>query len=77
MKPRGSAYISSNTTKNDLLFSRSLDGCTELGIVPGVDLAIALDQRRVLVHFQDLLGQRSIRSCKYVLIIRESDKWQN
>lgn len=45
---------------DDLRLVGGADGGAELGVVPGVDLALALDERRVGVHVEDLLGQRPV-----------------
>ena len=47
---------------DDLLLAGGLNGGTEIGIVPGIDFALALDEGRVGVHFQDLFGEGPVRS---------------
>ncbi len=45
---------------DDLGAAGGLDGGAEVGVVPGVDLALALDERRAGVHVADLLGDEAV-----------------
>lgn len=45
------------------------DGVAEVGVVPGVDLAVALDQGRGGVHVEDLLGEGAVGTC-FCLFVR-------
>ena len=51
-----------NTSHNHLLLARSLDRLAELRVIPSVDLALALDERRIGVHIKNRLGQRAVGS---------------
>lgn len=42
--------VGNNARHNDLRLVGGADGRTEVGVVPGVDLTLALDQRGVGVH---------------------------
>jgi hypothetical protein len=53
-------YIGCDASDDDLLLARGLNGLAEVGVVPGVDLAVALDERRILVHGQDLARKRAV-----------------
>lgn len=44
------AYISCDASSDNLLLARGLNVLAKVGVVPCVDLAIALDERRILVH---------------------------
>lgn len=52
--------IRSDTSHNDLLLARRADCLTELRVVPGVDLTLSLDERRIGVLIEDSLGERTI-----------------
>jgi hypothetical protein len=49
----GVTYFSDKTADDDLLLARGLDGGTEVGVVPGVDLTIPADDGDVGVHFSN------------------------
>lgn len=48
--------------EDDLAFVRCDDGGSEVGVVPGVDFAVALDEWSVGIQVQDLLGERAVGS---------------
>lgn len=54
-------YVGGDARENDLLLASGLDSGAEVGVVPGVDLALAVDEGGVGVHLDDLLDQRSVR----------------
>jgi hypothetical protein len=56
----GVTYFSDKTADDNLLLARGLDGGTEVGVVPGVDLTIPADDGDVGVHFSNLREQRTI-----------------
>lgn len=45
---------------DDLRLVGGFDGGAEVGVVPGVDLALALDKGRLGIHVEDLLGERAV-----------------
>lgn len=49
-----------DTADNQLLLAGGLDGRAELGIVPGVDLALAMDNGHIGVQIHDLLDHQSV-----------------
>ncbi len=57
-------YISHDAREDDLLLSGGLNSGAEVAVVPRVDLAGALDERRVGVHVGDLLGERAVGACR-------------
>ena len=52
--------VSSDAGQDNLALARRLDGSAEVGVVPGVDLAVAADQRRVGIHAGDFLGEQAV-----------------
>jgi hypothetical protein len=52
--------IGDNTGNDDLLLVGGFDGSPEGRVVPGVDLALALDERRLGVHVENLLWQGTV-----------------
>lgn len=70
-----STYIRSDTSEDDLLLSRCLHGCLEFGIIPGVDLAVTLDEWSVGVHLDDLGRQRPVGSCLRVRHTHREISW--
>jgi hypothetical protein len=52
--------IRRDPSDDDLFLPRGFDSGAEVGVVPGVDFALTLDEGRVRVHFQDLLGERAV-----------------
>lgn len=67
---KGSAHVRHDAGQDHLLLARRLDGLAELGVVPGVDLAVALDDGVVGVHVQDVLGGRAVGACCSGMLIR-------
>ena len=63
-KGRVHTNVSHDAGNDDLGAVGGLDGGAEVGIVPGVDLALALDERRVGVHVADLLGDGAVGACR-------------
>jgi hypothetical protein len=59
----GRTYISRDTGNYDLRLASFLYGSLEIWIVPCIDFTVTLDERRVRVHVDDLLGKRTIRTC--------------
>lgn len=59
----GLTDVGDYTGHDDLRLVGGPDGVAELGVVPGVDLALALDQRCVGIHVEYLLGQRAVGAC--------------
>lgn len=49
-----------NTADNQLLLAGGLDGRAELGVVPGVDLSLAMDNGHIGVQVDDLLNHQSV-----------------
>lgn len=56
----GGADVGGDASDDDLAPPRRADLLPKLGVVPGVDLALALDEGGVWVHVQDLLGQGAV-----------------
>lgn len=56
----GGADVGRDAGNDDLLLLGGLDSVAELLVVPGVDLAVSLDERRAGVHLQDLVGEGTI-----------------
>lgn len=56
-----SADVRGDAREDDLGFVRRLDGSAEVGIVPGVDFAVAADERGVRVHARDFFGEKTVR----------------
>ena len=54
--------ISSDPAEDDLRLVGRDDSLFELGVVPSIDLAVSLDQRRVRVPVDKLVRQGSIRA---------------
>lgn len=52
--------FSDNTADNQLFLASGLDGRAELGIVPGVDLALAMNNGHIGVQIHDFLDRQSI-----------------
>lgn len=52
--------FSDDTGYNQLFLAGGLDGGAEFGIVPGVDLALAVDESRVGVHVHDFLEHETV-----------------
>jgi hypothetical protein len=53
-------YIGGNTADDDLFLAGGLDGGTEVGVVPGVDLTISANDGMVGVQFSDLWEERTV-----------------
>jgi len=58
--------VRGNTAEDNLCFARGFDGGAKLGVVPGVDFALALDERGVGIHLDDLRRDLSVgtRVCR-------------
>ena len=56
----GITYVSSDTADDDLFLASGLDSSTEVGVVPGVDLATPANDGDVGVHFSDLREERAV-----------------
>ena len=54
-------YVGGDAANDKLLLASSPNGIAEVRVVPGIDLTVALDERRVGVHVGDFLRQGSIR----------------
>ena len=54
--------VRGNTSHDDLLLAGILNRLAELRVIPSVNLALALDERRIRVHVKDRLGQRAVGS---------------
>lgn len=52
--------FSHDTTNDQLFLASGADGSTELLVVPGVDLTLALDKGGVGVHIPDFLEQETV-----------------
>jgi hypothetical protein len=52
--------VGGNASHDDLLLASILNRLAELRVIPSVDLALALDERRIRVHIKDCLGQRAV-----------------
>lgn len=59
----GLTDVGDYTGHDDLRLVGSPDCVAELGVVPGVDLTLALDQGCVGIHVENLLGQRAVGAC--------------
>ena len=57
------AHLCHNPTQNNLLPTRRLDCFSEVRIVPCIYLAIALDERCVGIHLNDLFGEWTVGAC--------------
>jgi len=55
--------IRHNTRKNDLFLASFFKSLTEISIIPRVNFTISLDEGRLWMHFDDFLGEWSIRAC--------------
>ena len=53
-------YVSGDTGDDNLLPAGGLDGGTEIGVVPGVDLTLSVNDGVVGVHFSDLREERTV-----------------
>jgi hypothetical protein len=60
--PNGPALtrIRDNAGNDDLGLAGGLDGFAEVLIVPSVDLALALDERRIRIHLEDFVWQGAV-----------------
>lgn len=67
------ADLGHDPAEDDLLAAGGLDGGAEFRVVPGVDLAVAFDQRRVRVHLGDFLGEGPVGAR---LGRRRHDHWE-
>jgi len=54
------ANISDDTADDDLFLSGGLDGSTEVGVVPGIDLPAPADDGGVGVHFSNLREEGTV-----------------
>ena len=54
--------VRGNSSHDDLLLASILNRIAELRVIPSVDFALALDERRIRVHVKDRLGQRAVGS---------------
>lgn len=52
--------VGCDACKNDLAFTRGLNGISELGIVPGVDFAVAFDVGGIGVELDNFLGEGAV-----------------
>lgn len=64
-----------NAGEDDLGLAGGLDGGAELLIVPGVDLALALDERRIRVHVENFPRQGAVGA--WTRRVSENDKQTN
>lgn len=62
--------VSDDAGHDDLGFVGRPDGVAEVGVVPGIDLALPLDERRVRIHVEDFLWQGAVGT--YRLSLREA-----
>jgi hypothetical protein len=53
-------YISGDTADDDLLLASGLDGSTEVGVVPGVDLTTPADDGDVGMHITYLREEGTV-----------------
>jgi hypothetical protein len=67
-------YVSGDTGDDDLLLAGGLDGGTEVGVVPGVDLALSMNDGVVGVQFSDLREERTVGAWK---VLRELSHQRN
>ena len=67
---RRDTYVGGDTREDDLLLARGLDGGAEVGVVPRVDLSVALDEGRVRVQRDDLLREGAVGTCAVVAVRR-------
>ena len=56
----GITYISGDTADDNLFLAGGLDGGTEVGVVPGVDLTTPANDGDVGVHFSNLREERTV-----------------
>ena len=57
-----STYVCGDTRKDDLGLVGCLDCRLEVGVVPGVDFTLTLDERRIWVERQDLRRKGAVGS---------------
>jgi hypothetical protein len=65
--------VRGNASHDNLLLASILDRLAELRVIPGIDLALTLDERRIRVHIKNRLGQRAVGS---VLGRRREHHWE-
>lgn len=61
-REEGGADVGGDAGEDDLGLVGGADGVAELFAVPGVDLALALDEGRLGVHLADLSHKRAVRA---------------
>jgi hypothetical protein len=70
-------YIGGNTADDDLLLPGGLDGSTEVGVVPGVDLTVSANDGVVGVQFGDLREERTVGAWRVLRGLSQRDDRRN
>lgn len=60
----GGADVGGDTSEDDLGLAVAADNVSELLVVPGIDLALALDKGGVGVHVDHFLHERTVGACE-------------
>ena len=55
-------YIGGDTGDDHLLLPSGLDGSTEVGVIPGIDLTVPTDGGDIGIHVSDLVRERTVRA---------------
>ena len=52
--------VGSNSGKDHLTFARCLHCCSKVGIVPGIDLSVAANERCIGIQVENLFWQKAV-----------------